>query len=111
MNREDVRGKKALFTCNGGEHAPNVFNYTVPLFSAVLDESLPGGHKESTEEELANVVLPAISIDWFQVTGKTWVAPYTGRTKVEDTGSIDLGKAEFKKWVGTGREACGCIAS
>ncbi len=111
MSREDVRGKLVLCACDGGEHAPIVYNLPVRLFSAALDENLLGGHKEVMEEELANMVLPAFSVDWRQVTSKTWLAPHTGHSKVQDTGSIDLGKTEYKKWVGSGREACRCIAS
>ena len=107
-----MRGKQSLVSVCGGEDAPSLYNYPVRLFSAALDENLLGGHKEVTEEELANVVLPAFSVDWTQVTGKTWIAPYTAPfNKVQDTGQIALGKTEYKKWVGTGREACRCIAS
>ncbi len=95
VSREDVRGKKVLFHTWNDKEAPSVLNVTSHLFTAELDENLPKGH-EITEEELANVELPAFSIDWKQVISKTWLAPEEKRTLV-DQQSITLNKTEYKK--------------
>ena len=96
VSREDVRGKTALFTSWNDKEAPSVLNVTSHLFTAELDENLPKGH-EITEEELANVELPAFSIDWQQVISKTWVAPEEEKRTLVDQQSITLNKTEYKK--------------